>query len=343
MKTTILLLTLSCAFSATAQERASEFNRVYPADRFQELILLNRLGNVDVRQGGDQFEIKAEIMVKAKTLEKADEVMEYLKIDVTERPGILHVNTLLEKDLTFKKLFHGVSVYVDYHVKVPKGKKLGIANKNGNVFLEDFTGDLNVEVISGDFKARHVEGDFTAKLTGGNFEVQDVNRFTGDFSSANVNIRSGERLKLTGDGSHVDIIEAGEVIAKCSGGSLYLGRVDEVNLHAAGAKSEIQHLRGALRADTRSGQLAVHSVDRLFSAVDITASGTRIALSIQPGGGFNVNFRHDNIKIKLPRDFVLETKPTMKKKVSVESGFVGDKQYNSRLSLDVTGGSVTIE
>ncbi|MDR0544563.1 MAG: hypothetical protein LBG30_04360 [Odoribacteraceae bacterium] len=343
MKTATLLVLLSSVLGVNAQERVQEFVRSYPADRFQELTLLNRLGNVDVRQGGDQFEIKAEIRVKAKTMARADEIIEYLKVEAIERPTILHVTTDLEKDLTFKKLFFGVSVYVDYHVKIPKGKKLSVANKNGSVILGDFTGDLNVEVSSGDFRARYIEGDFTAKLTDGLFEVQEVNRFTGDFFSAKVTIHSGNRVKLTGEGSRIEILKAEQVIAKCAGGTLRLGDVDEVDLHAAGVKCEIQDLSESCRADTRSGQLTLHSINHLFSSVDITASGTQVALSIRPGGGFNVNLKHGNTKVKLPADFILETKPTVNKNVFIESGFIGNKQFNSQLSLNITRGKITIE
>jgi hypothetical protein len=334
---------LSSVIRLNAQERVQEFAWSYPADRFQELTILNRLGNVDVRQGGDLFEIKAEVRIKAKSGEKVDEIMEYLKIDAIERPTILHVSSVLEKNLTFKKLFCGVSVYVDYRVKIPKGKKLSVANKDGSVIIGNFTGDLNVEVVTGDFKARQIEGDFTAKLTDGLFEVQDVNRFTGDFQSATVKIISGSRLKLNSDGSKIDVGKAEEIIAKCAGGTLNVNSVDEINLAAAGAKCEIQDVSESFRGDLRSSRLVVRSINHFFSSVDIAATNTNIALHFRPGGGFNMNLKHDNIKIALPAHFALETKPTMNRKVFIESGFIGDKQFNSQVSLNVTGGKVSID
>jgi hypothetical protein len=343
MKQLFLLAILLSASGIKAQERVQEFSRSYPADRFQELSILNRLGNVDIRQGGDQFEIQAEIKVKAKTMEKVDEVMQYLRVDVAERGSVLNASTVLEKEFTIKRLFFGVSIEVDYHVKIPKGKKLSVANKDGSVLMGNFSGDLNVEVISGDFKARQVEGEFTAKLKDGFFDAREVNRLVGEFESAEVKINRGQRVKLTGIGSKIELMNAGEVIAKASGGSLYLGNVETVELHAAGAKCEIQDVSGSLRADTRSGGLLVHSINQFFSAVDVTSTDTRVTLAFRPGGGFSMNFKHDNIKIEIPKNYALEVKPTTDKKVFIESGFVGDTRYKSQVSLNLTGGRLVIQ
>jgi hypothetical protein len=331
------------ACGVEAQERVREFSRSYPAERFKEVTVLNQLGNVEVRQGGDLFEIRAEIRVSARSMNKADEVMEYLRVVAVEGTNMLNLSTVMEKDFTIKKLFFGVSIGVDYLVKIPKGKKLSVVNKNGSVLVGSFSGELNVDVASGDFKARDVEGDFTAKLKNGVFEVQEVNRFTGEFLSAEVKISGGKRLKLTGEGSNLNVMKADEVVAKTVGGTLFLGSVEQLALNARATRCEVRDLAESLQADCYAGGLTVYSVNQFFSTVEVTASGTAVALAFRPGGGFRVNFKHDNIKIELPPAFTLESKPTMKKKVVIESGFVGDTRYDSQLSLNITGGRVVIQ
>jgi hypothetical protein len=334
---------VSSALSVAAQERVQEFAWSYPAERFKELSILNRLGNVDIRQGGEQFEIQAEIRVKAKSLEKADAVMQHVRIEAVESLSMLNLSTILEKEFTIRRLFFGVSIEIDYHVKIPKGKKLSVANKNGSVLAGRFSGDLNIDIVSGDFKAQQVEGDFTAKLDDGLFEVQQVNRFSGEFRSAEVKLHAGKRVKVSGEGSNINVIKAEEAIAKVAGGSLYIGNVNQVELHAAGAKCEIQDVAKSLRADTRAGRLVVHSIHPFFSTVEVSSSSTKVALSFRPGGGFHINFKHDNIKIVLPNNLVLESKPTTKRKVFIESGFVGDKPFNSQVELNIMGGEIVIQ
>jgi hypothetical protein len=343
MKQAFLLVMLLSACSIQAQERVQAITRSFPADRFQELTILNSLGNVDVRQGGDTFEIQADIRVKAKTLDKADEVLQYVKVEVEERRNTLQLTTVSGKDFTIKKLFFGVTVEVDYHVKIPKGKRLSIANKNGSVLVGDFAGDLNVEVISGDFKAQRVEGEFTGKLKGGFFDVLEVNNFTGEFESAEVKLTGGKRLKITATNSKVEIMKAEDVIAKTTGGRFYVGRVETASVNASGTRCELQGIAESLRADVRMGSLAVHAIDHFFSSVDITGAGTKVALTFRPGGGFSLNFKHNNIKVELPRDYALETKPTIAKRVVIDTGFIGDKQFNSQVTLNLMGGSLVVQ
>jgi hypothetical protein len=334
---------LLSAYSIKAQERVQEITRSYPADRFQELTILNNLGNVDIRQGGDTYEIQVDVRVKAKTLEKVDEILQYVKVEIEERRNTLQLSTVSEKDFTIRKLFFGVSVEVDYHVKVPKGKKLSVANKNGSVLMGDFAGDLNIEVISGDFKAQRVEGEFTGKLKGGNFEVLEVNNFTGEFESAEAKLSEGKRLRITATSSKVEITKAEDVIAKTTGGRFYTGHVETASINASGTRCELQGIAESLRADVRMGSLAVLAVDHFFSSVDITGAGTKVNLTFRPGGGFAMNFKHNKINIELPRDYALETKPTTDRRVVIDTGFIGDKQFDSQVTLNLMGGSLVVQ
>jgi hypothetical protein len=170
-----------------------------------------------------------------------------------------------------------------------------------------------------------------------------VNRFTGEFKSAEVKIYAGKRLKLNSERSNLDVMKAEEVIAKSTGGTLHLGTVDAVDLNAAGTKCEIQDVSESLRADTRWGRLEVRSINHQVSTVEVTASDTKVALAFRPGGGFNMNFKHNNMKIDIPGNFLLEKKPTMNKRVFIESGFIGDKQFDSQVSLNITGGEIIIQ
>ena len=164
-----------------AEEGSKEFKKSFPAASFNELTVTNRYGNIDVRQEGDEFAITASVWVEAKTKAKVDEILEYISITAKEQGGVLNVETLFRKDMSLRQMFAGVTVSIDYHIKVPRGKKVRLVSTDGGVSTSDFTGDLSVEIVSGNFKANSVtRGEFSVKQNKGEFEVEKVENRGGD-------------------------------------------------------------------------------------------------------------------------------------------------------------------
>ena len=53
---------------------------------------------------------------------------------------MLNVETLFQKDMSLRQMFAGVTVSVDYNIKVPKGKKVRLVCTEGGASVADFVG-----------------------------------------------------------------------------------------------------------------------------------------------------------------------------------------------------------
>ena len=161
----LLAIVLFGAVNAWAEEGSKEFKKSFPAASINELTVTNRYGNIDVKQEGDEFSITTSVWVEAKTKAKVDEILEYISITAKEQGAVLNVETLFQKDMSLRQMFAGVTVSVDYHIKVPKGKKVRLVCTEGGASVADFVGDMNVEIVSGNFKANSVTGgEFSAAI-----------------------------------------------------------------------------------------------------------------------------------------------------------------------------------
>ena len=175
----LLAIVLFGVVNAWAEEGSKEFKKNFPAASINELTVTNRYGNIDVKQEGDEFSITTSVWVEAKTKAKVDEILEYIFITAKEQGAVLNVETLFQKDMSLRQMFAGVTVSVDYHIKVPKGKKVRLVCTEGGASVADFVGDMSVEIVSGNFKANSVTGgEFSVKQNKGEFEVEKLGNMT---------------------------------------------------------------------------------------------------------------------------------------------------------------------
>lgn len=344
-KLTMILIACFCIFNVQAQERSETITKRYSGNDFRELTISNRFGNIEVRQGGDVFEVQVVIAVQAKNQAKADEVMDYIRIEIDETAPVVQFKTTIGKDLSISKLFAGVTVDVDYRIRVPKGKTLRVANREGSITAGDYTGDLSVDIESGNFVARSVTGgDLGVKLSKGELDLQKVEKMNGEFRSATVKIGNGGELKLDCSATTMRLMESDNIVIKSSSGSCYIGSVENLNINSSYTKYEIQDVGGSLTADCRWGELNVRNIQLSFSQIDLKSSYTKVGLAFMDGAGYHLDLKYTkSVKVELAKGIVLEKKPTANAGTIFETGFVGDNKLNGKVLLNLSGGNIFIQ
>ena len=328
----LLAIVLFGVVNAWAEEGSKEFKKNFPAASINELTVTNRYGNIDVKQEGDEFSITTSVWVEAKTKAKVDEILEYISITAKEQGAVLNVETLFQKDMSLRQMFAGVTVSVDYHIKVPKGKKVRLVCTEGGASVADFVGDMSVEIVSGNFKANSVTGgEFSVKQNKGEFEVEKLGNMTAEFKSCKVKIGEGKEMKLDCTSTTLQLMEADKLSLDMDGTSFY-------------TKYEVQDIGGSLKMDMRWGELNVRNINFSFAAVDVKGSSTKVGLTFMEGCGYTLELaRNKNLKVELPEGVTLESKPTTDKNTVLETGFIGNKKYAGKVNLNLSGGSLFIQ
>ena len=154
MKTTLFILgMIFMGVTLYAQTSKKEYQKSFDKAGITEVVLSNRYGQIDVEQKkADKIDVTATISVTAKNKSKADEFIEYIHIEDVVSGGFLNVETTFGKDVFFKQLLSGLEINIVYKVVLPYGMKLRIINTEGNVFINNFEGDLAIDIKNGNFQ-----------------------------------------------------------------------------------------------------------------------------------------------------------------------------------------------
>ena len=151
----VALLALS-SFSA----RADEWSHSYPVTAKPEVTVNSNDGDVEVLVGSSQ---QVDVRVITRGWKIKDDVQ------ITGNQSGNHVEIKLHKtsNVCFGVCFQSIRV----EVRVPRESDLNIHTDDGNVRVENVTGNLQFETGDGDVRLRDVEGSLHADTHDGNVEV----------------------------------------------------------------------------------------------------------------------------------------------------------------------------
>lgn len=140
-----------------------------------EVVLDNVNGKITI-EGWDREEVSviAEIRVRDRNEDRAQELLDEIEIDFDERRGEIRIRTITPKrNSGFWGWASGnkSSVSVYYRVKVPEECSLDIDNTNGAIEVSDVEGEIRLESTNGKIWTESVGGTVDANTTNGSIKV----------------------------------------------------------------------------------------------------------------------------------------------------------------------------
>lgn len=347
MKTVITVCCLVLAgMLSKAEGREKTYEKTFPKEGVEELVLSNTSGKMEIVQSeGTEITVSAIMKVTAKSDAKADEVLEQIRISDTKMSSYVKIETVFEKDMGLKQFLSGMSIQVDYKINVPRGIKLRLISNNGNVYLGNFTGELNADIRNGDFKAAVLKGgEVYVKQEKGIFSVEEVAWLNGDFKSSTIQVGSGDEIRLNTSSCDGELESVDKLNIRSSGGSMQIGDVEELRGSSSFTKYEVLDLANVLDMDMKMGEMNVRNVQLLFSEIRLKGSFTKVGLTFMKDAGYQLEIkRNKSLKLDLPQGVTLEEQPTSVKNILDGKAFVGNVKYSGKVFLELSNGSLFIQ
>ena len=321
MKVLIAVLCLLVAgIQSKAETSEKKYEKTYPKAGIEELVLSNQYG-------------------------KMDETLELIQIGETITGQYLNFKTEFGKDMGLKQFLTNTTLNVDYKVSVPKGIKLRLISTNGNVYLTNFSGEVNADIRVGDFKATALSGgELYIKQEKGIFNVEEVALMKGEFRDCTIRIASGDDVRLETNACDGELESMGKLNLRSSGGTMKIGDVEELTGSSSFTKYEVQDLGSYMDMDMKMGEMNVRNIQLLFSEIRLKGSFTKVGLTFMKEAGYQLELKHNkSLKMDLAKGITLDEKTTAERNVTIGTKFVGDVKYTGKVFLDLSNGSLFIQ
>lgn len=205
----IFLALLLVAGAARAEKLKERFDKTFPLKPGARVELENINGPV-IFEAWDRAEVRieAEKWAESKRADVLQKALAKVRIEVSQKPGVLKIQTKAENHEGFMDWLLGkeVNLGVNYRVRVPRQAVIAASNVNGDLKLAGTQGQANLTNVNGAIAVNAVQGDLTLQTVNGEIALARTN---GGVQANTVN--GGIKADLNGvpDDLHFETVNGG--------------------------------------------------------------------------------------------------------------------------------------
>lgn len=268
---------------------------VTPQTRFE---LINKYGNVNiVNRDEPNLSIEATVKVNTRDKDRAEEILNMIKIRISQDGDVIHAETEMEDD--FGKVFKGFDfgnngLEINYNITMPKTVPVNLSNKYGNVLIDELTATSTLEIKYGKLSANRIIHDSKEPLTKiylsySNGTIQEAKWLELDMKYSKITITESKALAILSKYSKVYVTNGTSIVSDSKYDTYEIGKLSNFITTAGYGHFTIAQLSGKLQADTKYSDVIVDRVSTGFESIKVTNSYGSYRLGIDDGASYKLN------------------------------------------------------
>jgi hypothetical protein len=352
MCVSFLLPQQAMAQFADSKEIKKEF-KVTPETRIE---ISNKYGKVELNTWDkDSVIIEIKIKVEEKKLSKLEKSMEEIDFDFTNSQHFLVARTTvgenrspLEKELLkFKEtlLQSDGNVEINYKVWLPKANNLRVENKFGDIFIDDYSGEVEIDLSNGNLKSHDFTGKTNITLNFADATINNINTGRLDCNYSDLYIREAGSLQIKSKSSTFEILEINEMDADSRRDKFRVRLADLVDAQGSFSNFRFNELTDRLTLRAEYGDLDIEKTAPDFSNIYIESKSTDINLYFKSDSNFGFEITHTKSEVDLCRETTIDEEKVLdekENKVQLLGSFGKKTKDNIKLFINATSGEINV-
>ncbi|WP_372948866.1 hypothetical protein [Mariniphaga sp.] len=275
-----LLVASVYGIKATAAEKTKEYHESWPASSVQTLDINNRFGDVKVtHKGGNNVTIDVVITIESANERRAEDLLDQITVSFSKTGNTVTAETHLSRNFKTNLQFS-----IDYEVNIPSDKNLNIANKYGNVFVNELNASGTFDVQYGNFNANKLNtpssGKLNLNLAYGKGGIENANDISVTVQYSTINFGQLNDLDLNSKYNVINLDQANSVVADSKYDTFNFGELGSLSAETKYTRIQIDELSESLKVDAGYGGIKVGKVNSDFEFISITSSYGQISVGL---------------------------------------------------------------
>lgn len=325
----IILTVLSGSVKAYPQSYSESKNYVhqFPLLSGTTVEVSNKYGKVQLLTWNkDSVRVDIDFYISSTSPARLDKLRQNINFDFSNSNSYVVVRTIFGRsqpnvideirDFAEAIVNGSNEVRIDYTVHVPRNQSLKVTNKYGDIYADDFTGDVQLNLSNGDLKANNFTGNTQLYLSFGNAFINEMNKGRIIAEYTDLNIRSAQNLTLESKSSKVRIEKGGFIKLTSRRDDIRIDNVARVTGDNYFSDVSIQNVSDEISVSAKFGKIAVDNFKKNFSFINMTTEYTDLDLYFERGAGFDFDISYNkDVLLRLPK----ETEKTEEKVLNAET------------------------
>lgn len=355
-KTLIILLLLPAIVLATGERfkgkhtKEKTINKEYTVNANAGLRVDNAYGNLDVVTWSEnRTVIEVTIRTNGNNEEKVQERLNEIDVEFSGNASLVVAKTKFKKRNNSWNWFgknkkNGVSVEVNYLIKLPVTNSLDLSNDYGAININRTEGNAKISCDYGQLNIGQLMAannmlsfDYTNNSNIAYMKSGKINANYSGFTLDEV-----DYLELNVDYTKSTIQNVGELNYNADYGKLSVGQAGEVTGNADYIPVSFESVSGNLNVNSDYGSIKVDRLTPTAGDVTIKSSYAGIQIGFDPGYNFDfmVNLSYAGLRGKDDLNLTLESKENNQKSYA---GYHGSKNSGNTVNIRSSYGGVTLK
>jgi hypothetical protein len=294
----------------------------------------------------DSVSFNIDLRIKASNDSKLNKLKSNIDFDFTGTEYYVIAKTRIGKntnsvfsdlaDIAGSILSSDNQVTIDYLVKMPKHINLKLENKFGDVYIDDFDGNINLTLSNGELKANNLSGNTVINLSSGDGVVNSVKEGKLIISYSDFHIKEIDKLTIESRSSRISIEKANFLKLISRRDKINLPEISELYGESYWSDFTIHQLGNELNYSLNSGNLSIDAIEKGFSFIQIVSEYTDLDLVFERGSVFQIDItHHQDVILNYPRQLAdLQTKVINEEdKQELTFGKIGSGSSDSKVKI----------
>lgn len=338
----------------------------FAADPNIKIELVNKYGFLNV-QTWDKNEVQmvAEIVAKGKDRQQAEKMLERIEIDYQESSRYFYAETKQSKEKSSPALITSFmnmlsdtksslvndknNVRVNYRLFVPKGARLDLENKFGDVILGTYENKVSVNLSHGNLRAESL-GQTDITLSFGEGQIKTADDLSLETKFAKLFVDQSKEIRWKGISSELSLVEVQKLeLIESRKDEIKVQAVDEISGNSHFSKIKLGQIKNAIRLNTEFGALEIEQLAINFSEINLVMRSTDLEVLLPRQSSYQLDLTAPDDRLSFPdiwQQFLGDEDPLTlneaKENIRTIRGKIGETG-KSRVQIQAEGGHLYIQ
>lgn len=335
--------------------KTKHLSKGFKIDKSTIVDIGNKYGDITINTWNkDSVYVEITYEVQEKNQEKLNKKLEELNFELTQSGHYLVINTVISgnknmfiSELSKFKETIGVGesqVKISMNIKLPNKLDLRIKNKFGNIYLDDYAGDVSIDLANGRLKAHNLSGYVNMKLNFGDAIINNIDSGNLEIYYSEMNLATARKLRITSKTSDITITEAVQLHVNSSRDDYRIRMISDFETQSNWTDFSISEFKQKSDIRMNYGDLTIEKIQPSMENITIDAKSTKISLFFDKD--MDVNFDIvTNRDLNLPMEATIDSTNQIdeKEKIIRYIGRTGNVKISTpKLILKTISADITI-
>jgi len=322
-----LLVTLSGKSGRGQVSDSKIVTKGFKIDKSTIVDIGNKYGDITIETWDkDSVSVEIKYVVSEKNHEKLQKKLDEINFELTQSGHYVVISTIIgeSKNMLISELIKfketiGVGeslVDIDMNIKIPDNLDLRIKNKFGNIYIDDYKGDITIDLSNGKLKAHEFTGYVNLKLNFGDGVIKKIDAGNLEIYYSDFNLASSRKLRINSKTSDITITEAGQLLVNSSRDHYRIRMINDFETSANWTDFSITEFNQKSDIKMNYGEITIENIRPTLENIMIDARSTRINLYFDRETDVNFDII-TNRNISLPNEAKIDSSEAINEKEKI--------------------------